>query len=666
MENCDKAYSRPCLLEQHIRSHKDERPFLCTVPGCNKAFLRDSHLKTHILSHSVEKPLYCSFCGKGFNTNQHLNRHERTHVPSVRCTFQGCNEAFRRASQLRKHVSKFHTFRKEHICPYCPREFDLRSRLEAHIKKTHSKMPSYHCGNDGCSETFSSWQELQAHIKVSHKTITCYCGQKFSSEVILAEHMKTVHSNQPNIVAPANQQNVYQDQYTLEWVCRESRCGSTPVAFRDKPSLICHYQQFHGFVPEALQVQILTPGSSVGGLPSLAGTNVDSNNGQSQAQNHPYYSFQTQVQQQLPKQREPLTGSSTLIERLTGAGYDRNRRIMCPIPDCCYRFAREYDLRRHVKAKHPHIITESGRLMIDYISIPPLPSQSEMQSSSNTQSPVAFQPQGHIKMESMNIKVESLDESGLDNHSALPPLPNFSTSLSNASINNNVTNHTPQTYSPSLAHQQTHISNTPNSNTNNGNIDCLSQNHGSLEAFFSNDLLNGGSNIANLHIHLSNDLLNETTGQYSMSRANNQSFNYQNPKLTKSTINNFSGMTQAPGHSVGIRNLHSVSSPVHSSVNSQAPSLHPSRSNTPVYSSQTHMYPLNTAPSSISTPTGSSPHQSYVSRQNSPQSLSNIQQAQLLNPLSKTFSSNERSHSPQTIPMGTSQEIDPMILNGSM
>ena len=145
--------------------------------------------------------------------------------------------------------------------------------------------------------------------------------------------------------------------------------------------------------------------------------------------------FQTQVQQQLPKQREPLTGSSTLIERLTGAGYDRNRRIMCPIPDCCYRFAREYDLRRHVKAKHPHIITESGRLMIDYISIPPLPSQSEMQSSSNTQSPVAFQPQGHIKMESMNIKVESLDESGLDNHSALPPLPNFSTSLSNITYN---------------------------------------------------------------------------------------------------------------------------------------------------------------------------------------------------------------------------------------
>lgn len=666
MDNCDKAYSRPCLLEQHIRSHKDERPFLCNVPGCNKAFLRDSHLKTHILSHSVEKPLYCSFCGKGFNTNQHLNRHERTHVPSVRCTFQGCGLAFKRSSQLRKHISEFHTFSKEHTCPYCPRKFDLSSRLETHIKKTHAKMPSYHCGNDGCLETFTSWQELQSHTKISHKTITCYCGEKLPSEVAFAEHIKTIHPNLSNglIDSITQQQSVYQDQFTHEWVCQESQCGSSSAAFRDKTSLIYHYQQFHEFVPESLQVQVLTPGSSVEGLPPLSGTN-----GQTQSPNHPYFNFQSQGQSQLPKHTYPLTSSSTLIERLTSVGYDRNRRIMCPIPDCCYRFAREYDLRRHVKAKHPHIITESGRLMVDYISIPPLPSQSDVQFSGNTQSTVAFQSQNCMKMESVDAKTESLNDSRLNNQESLPSLPNFSSSLQNTSIDPNVSNeHVSPSHSPSLSQQHsTQAPLTSNSNSN-VNMNCLSQNHGSLDAFFSSDMLNSGSNISNLHIHLPNDLLNEPSNHYAnMNRSGTQSFNYPtNPKSGKSNINNFSSISHAQNPQVGLRTMNTINSPGPSSTNSQAPSMHLSRSNTPIYSSQGHLYSLNNIPSSISTPTVSSPHQPYVSTHNSPQQLSNIQQAQLLNPLSKTFTSHERNESLQNISTSTSQEIDPMILNGSM
>lgn len=679
MENCEKAYSRPCLLEQHIRSHKDERPYLCTVPGCNKAFLRDSHLKTHLLSHSVEKPLYCSFCGKGFNTNQHLNRHERTHVPSVRCTFQGCDAAFRRSSQLRKHVSEFHTFRKEHVCPYCPREFDLRSRLEAHIKKAHSQMPSYHCGNDGCAENFSSWQELQSHIKSSHKTITCFCGQKFSSDVILSEHMKTAHPNPSNglLSSVSNQLGVYQDRYTREWHCCEPQCisMSSPV-FQDKDSLICHYQQYHGFVPDALQVQVLTPGSNSEGLPSLPsiGAGTDHGVSQVQVQNNPYLNLQSQgIQQQLPKRREPLTGHSSLIERITGAGYDSNRRIMCPIPDCCYRFAREYDLRRHVKAKHPHIITESGRLIIDYISIPAMPPQSELPSTSNSPSPVSFQPP--IKVESLGVKGEPLDDQSYETQTTLPPLPNFSNGLSASSnqIGSGTSSHTHSIQSHSPLQHHPSQSSTPSNSNHVGGVDVLSHNQGSLETFFSNEILNGGSNMSQLHLHLSNELLGESSNQYSnITRSGNHSFNYpQTQKIGKSR------MTSYPMHNMNtsnqsatMRSIHSVSSPTHSSVNSQAPSLHPSRSNTPVYSSHSHIYPVNTVSSSISTPIGSSPHQSYASRQSSPQpfnqSLSHGHQSHILNPVGKSYPTVDRNRSPRNVNSENSQEIDPMILNGSI
>lgn len=694
MENCEKAYSRPCLLEQHIRSHKDERPYLCNVPGCNKAFLRDSHLKTHLLSHSVEKPLYCSFCGKGFNTNQHLNRHERTHVPSVRCTYQGCDAAFRRASQLRKHVSEFHTFRKEHVCPHCPREFDLRSRLEAHIRKAHSTVPVYQCGNEDCSENFSSWQDLQAHIKACHKSITCYCGLKFTSETALTEHMKSCHSQSTSggaISSGSNPSNIFQDHYTQDWHCRESQCLALATSqFRDKDTLIYHYQQFHGFVPESLQVQVLTPASTIEGLPPLSslGNSVENHSShQSQPQGQPYLAFQSyhlqqsQSQQQLPKRREPLASTSTLIERITGSGYDINRRIMCPIPDCHYRFAREYDLRRHVKAKHPHILTDSGRLTIDYISIPAVTPHSEMSPASSSPSPASF---------TTNIKQETLDDSSFDNHTTLPPLPTFSQPLSgipNSSNQHNTHHHINISNTQSTIQQNNNTQGTSTtplsvasnpSTTSSGTLEGLSHSQSAFDAFLSNDILQSGSHMNHLQLHLSNELLNDNSSQYqNITRSGNSSLTHQQHQTTiKTPTSSYStqllqqqqtGSIQvSQSQASALRNVHSVSANTPNSTSSQSSSLQPSRSHTPIYTPQSHIYPVQGTSSN-------SPQQTYGSRHNSPQSinqsLTNTSHGQsLVTVASKSFSLTERGTSPRqaTIGSGSSQEIDPMILNGSV
>jgi hypothetical protein len=136
--------------------------------------------------------------------------------------------------------------------------------------------------------------------------------------------------------------------------------------FREKDSLISHYQQYHGFVPDTLQVQVQTP-ASADCLPPLSAI-TDSKQQQflqtlPQQQSLPHLPYNLPYnshlapphQQQLPTVREPLFKGHSIIDRITGSNYDAHRRIECPVEGCGYRFAREYDMKRHAKAVHPHV-----------------------------------------------------------------------------------------------------------------------------------------------------------------------------------------------------------------------------------------------------------------------------------------------------------------------
>ncbi|KAG9021910.1 Strongly-conserved Zn-finger binding protein (TFIIIA), partial [Tulasnella sp. UAMH 9824] len=81
-EGCDKAYTKPCRLAEHYRSHTNDRPFECST--CSKSFLRKVHLQAHERSHTSkeERPLVCSAnkgCEQRFWTQQQLKVHEDVH-----------------------------------------------------------------------------------------------------------------------------------------------------------------------------------------------------------------------------------------------------------------------------------------------------------------------------------------------------------------------------------------------------------------------------------------------------------------------------------------------------------------------------------------------------------------------------------------------------------
>ena len=76
-----KPFKKRLKLQNHLRTHTKERPFVCHTPGCGRSFSRQDGLNTHQKTHSNIKPFVCDFpgCGKAYFHPRSLRKHCKSH-----------------------------------------------------------------------------------------------------------------------------------------------------------------------------------------------------------------------------------------------------------------------------------------------------------------------------------------------------------------------------------------------------------------------------------------------------------------------------------------------------------------------------------------------------------------------------------------------------------
>lgn len=125
---CPKRFTRAYTLRSHLRTHTDERPFVCTI--CLKAFHRENDRKRHEKIHGEERDVICGGVLKGGRE-------------------WGCKKRFTRPDALRKHL-------QNGAGRACIKEYEEGNELVCHgVSKK---------GEWGCGSQFASVDALAEHF----------------------------------------------------------------------------------------------------------------------------------------------------------------------------------------------------------------------------------------------------------------------------------------------------------------------------------------------------------------------------------------------------------------------------------------------------------------------------------------------------------------------
>lgn len=120
---CEEKFKQYLKLRAHMREHKRQRRLICRC--CDKAHANRKQLAYHersIRRKQLQSSSYvCQHCGNIYNDIKSLAMHGRVHSDKkpLKCTIEGCNEAFREKRAYYSHFPIAHGIKRPCFCVDC-------------------------------------------------------------------------------------------------------------------------------------------------------------------------------------------------------------------------------------------------------------------------------------------------------------------------------------------------------------------------------------------------------------------------------------------------------------------------------------------------------------------------------------------------------------------
>ncbi|CAH0717844.1 unnamed protein product, partial [Brenthis ino] len=202
---CDKRFSSPGKLSQHVLSHTGELPFSCDL--CDKRFNSKFKLVRHSLIHSEARAFACTVCGKTFNRKDHLTNHVRVHNPVKKlytCERPDCRKSYTSLLSYRKHAA-LHSAEEGNLqCKICDEVFNTKQDIVNHLKvhtgsRTIKSETDKKFTCDHCDRRFFTAKDVRRHhvVHTGRRDFLCpFCPQKFGRKDHLVRHVKNAHPDE--------------------------------------------------------------------------------------------------------------------------------------------------------------------------------------------------------------------------------------------------------------------------------------------------------------------------------------------------------------------------------------------------------------------------------------------------------------------------------------